>query len=130
MKVMIGVVKTAKDILETKKNVVSFCLLDNGHHYAFDEQMDAWGKTKNIVVFVDVRAIVAHHESFAWAGSMDGHSLHFFRPEWVNVVDAETDMDDNDPRVLGLARGLSGAKGKKIEDFLGGLIKEEPPTEE
>ena len=118
MKVLIGKVKTAKEILGGDVNVTAFVIVRDGHHYMYNEPMNAWGVTKLVCCFVPRES--RDHPHYNLIGTLAGDSAFNFLTEWLEGV-FEQEIADDDPRAMTLARA-QGGHGMSPEDFLKKLL--------
>ena len=107
MQVKIGRVKSVKEILglekETDPNLTGFVEMIEGHHYVFNEQMNAWGVLKHVCIFAERTA--KDHPHYRFVGTLDGASGYNFREEWLEGA-FDQEIKDDHPCVLFLKYAL------------------------
>lgn len=115
MRVKLGRVRTAREILGTKEMVNEFSVLDNGHHYAFSDRMNTWGRINAMLVFIPIRADL-NHLAYRWLGTLDGENFNLFRKDWVDIL-SEQEMPEDDPRVVMLLKAAKKGLNLEPEDI-------------
>lgn len=115
MTVKIGSVKSAAHVVGNEEmGITAFVVFRDGHHYTYNEIMNAWGRMHMMIVFADYNPQQNDHPHFTLLGTLDGSRAFTFMDDWVTIT-SEEEMDDADYRVALLKQLTSGQPPRDVE---------------